>query len=51
MFVKLIAASVVVREGLALGVPLAEEIAGGQGGDIDPEVVSHGGGASRAVTI
>ena len=50
MFVELTAASVVVRECLALGVPVAEEVAGGQGGDVDPEVVSHGG-ASRAVTV
>ena len=50
MFVKITAGSVVVREGLALCVPVAEQVAGGQGGDVDPEVESHGG-ASRAVTI
>ena len=42
MFVELTVLSVVVRVGEALGVAVAEEIAGGQGGDIDPEIVSLG---------
>ena len=50
MFVKLTATPVVVGVGVALRVPVAEEVAGGQGGDVDPEVVSHGG-PCRAVTV
>ena len=50
MFVKLTATPVVVGVGVALRVPVAEEVAGGHGGDVDPKVVSLGR-TCRTVTV